>query len=228
MGSESKITGRTAHQLPAGRHGLARSFVVHNQKERILSAVADVVSLAGYQAMTVEDITATAGVSRRTFYEHFTNKEDAFLAAYDAGVAQLRQIIEEAFGSSDDFVTGVRECLLALTQTLANEPAFAEMCIVEVMAAGQAALERRNAIMTWFAELIDTGARNLLKGPPPPPLTAQTVVGGIYEVLYSRVLRGEVRELPAIVPDLTYSTVLPYVGQDAATQAYTAAGRRRS
>ncbi|MGH2847839.1 MAG: hypothetical protein ACRDL0_17755 [Thermoleophilaceae bacterium] len=59
--------GRGPHQLPPGRHGLSRKFVVENQRERILAAVADVISAASYAEMTVEDVIAGAGVSRRTF-----------------------------------------------------------------------------------------------------------------------------------------------------------------
>ena len=68
---------------------MSRSFVAENQRERILAAVADVVSAASYGELTVEGIIVTAGISRRTFYEHFKNKDDAFLAAYDAITTQL-------------------------------------------------------------------------------------------------------------------------------------------
>src|SRR5688572_25236353 len=87
---------REPHQLPPGRHGLPRAFVVQNQRERILAAVGDVVSVAGYRDMSVEDVIVTAGISRRTFYEHFKNKQDAFLAAYDAVLVQLLSIVQSA------------------------------------------------------------------------------------------------------------------------------------
>jgi AcrR family transcriptional regulator len=217
---------RAQRQLPAGRHGLPRSFVVHNQRERILSAVAAVTSATGYPAMTVEDIIAEAGLSRRTFYDHFKSKEDAFLAAYDAGAAQLMDIVVEAFAASEDFVEQAVGCLRALLETLANEPGFAVMCIVEVLAAGPTAVERRNAAMASFAALIGQSARTLPKARRPPPLTAETVVGGIYEVIYARVLRGETAELPRLAPDLTYSMLLPYAGQDVALKAFDAAKQR--
>src|SRR5258708_16794739 len=73
---------RRLHQLPSGRHGLSRSFVAANQSERILSAVAQAAAELGYAEMSVEAIIARAGVSRRTFYEHFRNMENAFRAAY--------------------------------------------------------------------------------------------------------------------------------------------------
>ena len=92
---------RESHQLPPGRHGLSRTFVAENQRERILAPVADVVSAASYADMTVEGIIVTAGISRRTFYEHFKNKDDAFLAAYDEAAGQLLTAVRAAYESRE-------------------------------------------------------------------------------------------------------------------------------
>ena len=83
---------RSPHALPPGRHGLPRSFVASNQRERLLEAVASVTARIGYPDTTVHDIHSAAGVSRKTFYEHFTNKEDAFLAASPALPGAARTI----------------------------------------------------------------------------------------------------------------------------------------
>jgi AcrR family transcriptional regulator len=207
-----KRRAREAHQLPPGRHGLPRNFIVSNQRERILDAVADVSSLAGYAAMSVEDIVVTAGVSRRTFYDHFKDKEEAFLAAYDAVVGQLVERVQEAFAASETFPARVTGCLGAFLGFCASEPRFADMCIVEVLGAGPQALARRNEVMQLFAAMVRAAADMLPEGNRPPDLTSETIVGGIYEVVYSRVLQGRTAELPELVPDLAYSLMLPYLG----------------
>jgi AcrR family transcriptional regulator len=208
---------RQPHQLPPGRHGLPRSFVASNQRERILDAVADVASLAGYASMSVEGIIATAGVSRRTFYDHFSDKEEAFLAAYDAIVALLVERVQQAFVENETFAGRVRDCLAAFLTFLASEPRFADMCIVEVLAAGPEAVERRNNVMKAMAALIGAAAAELKEDQQPPPLTAETIVGGIYEVVYSRVLQGKAEEMPEeLQHDLSYSMMLPYIGHAAA------------
>ena len=194
--------------------------MVENQRERILSAVADVTSVAGYREMSVEDVIVTAGVSRRTFYEHFKNKDDAFLAAFDAALAQLLSAVREAFEREKDAADRLRAGLAAFFDFIAREPAFARMCIVEALAAGSEAVNRRNAAMATFARFLDENARALGTPPPPPQLTAETIVGGIYEVIYTRVVRGEIRELPRLLPELMYSVVLPYAGPDAALTEY--------
>jgi len=151
--------GRDSQQLPPGRHGLSRSFVVQNQRERILAAVADVTSAASYAEMTVADIIVCAGVSRRTFYEHFANKQDAYLAAYDEAVGRLLEGVRWAYGSKDTFAERMRAGIELFVTVLAADPAFARMCIVEVTSAGAEALQRRDATMGEFARMIDENAR---------------------------------------------------------------------
>ena len=207
---------RQPQRLPSGRHGLPRSFVVSNQRERILDAVADVASLAGYAAMTVEDIIATAGVSRRTFYDNFRDKEEAYLAAYDAAVAQVIGLMQEAITHNDTFPGRVRDCLAAGLEFVANEPRFADMCIVEAPAAGRQAIQRRNAAIGTVAALLHAAPEDTTTRPRPPALVAEMIVGGVYEVVYARVLQGQTDELPNLQHDLAYSVMLPYIGHNAA------------
>jgi AcrR family transcriptional regulator len=215
VSSVDRTNGRQPHQLPPGRHGLSRDFVAQNQRERILAAVADVTAAASYAEMTVEDIIVTAGLSRRTFYEHFKNKDDAFLAAYDEASAELVEAIVTAVNAAEDFADSCRSGLGTFLDFLAVRPALSRMCIVEVLAAGPEAIARRNAAMRGFAALIEENARKYLDETA-PALTAETIVGGIYEVVYTRVLRGEIRQLPELLPDLVYSALLPYLGPEAA------------
>jgi AcrR family transcriptional regulator len=211
---------REPHQLPPGRHGLPRAFVVQNQRERILAAVGDVVSVAGYRDMSVEDVIVTAGISRRTFYEHFKNKQDAFLAAYDAVLVQLLALVQDAIAREETFSGRMRAGLSAFLDFLAREPGFARMCIVEALAAGPDAIARRNGAMAAFATLISDNARELGTPVEPQPLTAETIVGGIYEVVYTRIVRGDIRQLPELLPDLLYPALLPYEGKEAAISEY--------
>src|SRR6516162_10790620 len=106
--AQAEAPRRRPPQLPSGRHGLLRSFVAANQRERILSAVAEAVAELGYAEMSVEAIVVRAGVSRRTFYEHFKNKEDAFLAAYDALLYQLVRHTQRAYLQDTTIIEGVR------------------------------------------------------------------------------------------------------------------------
>ena len=77
----------TPNRLPSGRHGLPRETVAASQRARMIDAMAAVVAEKGYAATTVADVVERAGVSRRTFYEQFADKEACFLAAYEVGLA---------------------------------------------------------------------------------------------------------------------------------------------
>lgn len=210
---------RSPHALPPGRHGLPRSFVASNQRERLLEATAAVTARLGYADTTVADIHTEAGVSRKTFYEHFSNKEDVFLAAYDEISKRLLDHVEAALGRATSFEAGVTGCLQAFLEFVASEPTFAQMCIVEVLSAGPEALERRNKTMQAFAQLVERGAALGVPDATAPALTAQTIVGGIYEVVYSRLVENRTGELPALLPDLTFAVMLPYAGPAAAQKA---------
>jgi AcrR family transcriptional regulator len=180
----------------------------------MLAAVAQVASTRGYGAMSVQDVVREAGVSRRTFYEQFKNKDHAFLAAYDEASGRLLTTIRGAMEAEDTFETKISTGLSAFLALLAASPAFAKMCIVEVLAAGPEAIARRARTMEEFTGVFEDAARQTLpKESPPSPLIAETIVGGVYETVYRRIARGETAELPRLLPDLTESALLPYVGE---------------
>jgi len=188
--------------------------VARNQRERMLAAVAQVASTHGYGAMSVQDVVREAGVSRRTFYEQFKNKDHAFLAAYDEASGRLVTTIRAAMEAEQTFETKISTGLRAFLELLAASPAFAKMCIVEVLAAGPDAISRRARTMEEFTGVFEDAAQQtLIKETPPSPLIAETIVGGVYETVYRRIARGETAELPRLLPDLVESALLPYVGE---------------
>jgi len=203
---------RRKHQLPSGRHGLLRSVVATNQRERILAAVGQAAAELGYVEMSVEAIIARAGVSRRTFYEHFKNKEDAFLAAYDAVVRRQARHIRRAYFDESTLLDRLRAGIAAYLRFIADEPDMARMCIVEVLAAGPRAMEKRSEAMRMFAEIIEDNIHELIPGCRRAALTAETIVGGIHEVVLNRILTNRIDELPGLADDLLATILMLDVG----------------
>lgn len=216
MGPTRPARTRAEYQLPPGRHHLSRSYVEDHQRGRILDAIVDVVSLAGYSAMSVEDIIGAAGVSRRTFYDHFKSKEEAFLCVIESVSDDLVERVENAYDKADSFPAAIRDSLGTVLQFLADEPRYADLLIVEVLAAGPVPIAGRNRIMDAFAEMVRQRAEELTRRRKPPKLAAETIVGGIYEVVFSRIIQGKTRELPTLLPDLAYALMQVYIGHDAA------------
>jgi AcrR family transcriptional regulator len=99
--------------------------VRRHQRDRILTAVADVVAGVGYGAMSVEDVIVAAGVSRRTFYDHYRSKEEAFLASYDNSVALLMRAVHDTYDGATGFEGRARACLRAFVDTLCAYPSDA-------------------------------------------------------------------------------------------------------
>jgi AcrR family transcriptional regulator len=207
-------TQQPGQQLPAGRHGLSREFVAQSQRERILDALVACVAEQGYPETRVTDLIARSGVSRKTFYEHFADKEEAFLAAYDASVSMLMGGVTQAFESEDDWVDAIRAALTAFLGFLADHPDLTRLCIVDVHAVGPRALSRRDAAVRGFYYLLDAGRADAPRALP--GLTAEAVTGGMYEIVYGRVLRGTIDELPRLLPELMYWAMMPFLGHEAA------------
>src|SRR5919199_431971 len=122
--------------LPRGPHNLTRDDVLASQRERMTDAVAATVARKGYVATTVGDIVSGAGVSRKTFYEHFQDKEDCFLAAFDAGVEALLAAIVAARPERPGQIALLRARVRAYLETPASRPDFARTFLLEVFAAG--------------------------------------------------------------------------------------------
>ena len=219
-------TDRVPERLPRGRHGLPRRFIVHNQRERMLLAVAEAVAEQGFVTTTVADIIARARLSRRTFYEHFADKEECFLAAYDTVVEQLLAAVGQAYEQADGWTQKVHDGLETFLAYLAAEPAFARMCIVEVVAAGVEARGRRDAAMRVFVDFLEPGQAEAPKDIAVPALAAEIVVGGIYEIIYSRLQRDAADELVEMLPDLLHCALVPYIGHQAAERAVRDARER--
>lgn len=188
----------------------------------------DISSIAGYGPMSVEDIISTAGISRRTFYDYFPNKETVFLECFDRVTAELRETVQVAYDSTTDPTERAVACATALVEFVAEDPARAEMGLVEVLAAGPEAIARRNQTMAFLADLLRQGIEELPGVTNIAPLTAETIIGGLYEILYTRVVRGETATLVALVPDLVHALALPYIGYDTASQMRDQIQQRKS
>lgn len=204
-------------RLPRGRHGLPRAFVVQNQRDRIFASLAAVCAERGYSATTVEAVIQHAGVSRRTFYDLFADKEDCFIAAYDLIMERLLREVGQAYsGGERPWARRLTSLLRAVIELFTAEPAIARLVIVEVLAAGRPALQHRDAALERFAAFFEAGEVELPAAMEGRTLLAHAVIGGLYETLYTSTVDGQVDRLPELLPDLVYCALVPYVGHAAA------------
>ena len=124
-----------------------------SQRTRLLEAVGRAVAEKGYAAATIDDVVRDAGVSKKTFYEHFSDKLDCFLAAYEAASDELLEHIRAAQDTADaDWLARTSAGIHAYLRWLAAEPALARVFLIEIAAAGPAALELRERMRDRYAE----------------------------------------------------------------------------
>src|SRR4051794_17675081 len=163
--------------LPRGRHRIGREVVLASQRGRLIEGIVAAVAEKGNAAATVGDVVGRAGVSRKTFYEHFTDKLECFLAAYDAGVEVLLANMQAAWEGPGSFAERQQAAVDAFLRTLVAAPDFARTFLIEALAAGPAALERRAAVHARVAAQMWAAHAGLPE--PPSAAFAAAAVGAV-------------------------------------------------
>jgi AcrR family transcriptional regulator len=181
--------------------------------ERLLRATAEAVAEKGYPHTKVADIAAHASASHRTFYQHFSNKEEAMLAALDRGSALMLAAILPAFRRAPDWPSSVRGSLGALLAFGAEEPDFTRLGAVEIYSAGRRALEQRDEVMKGLEALLAPGYE---LAPQTPPIAAEAIGGAIYSLLYDQVRASGPESLVEVAPLATYIALVPFIGAEEA------------
>jgi AcrR family transcriptional regulator len=209
--------------------------VLEMQRRRLLLAYAEVFAEHSLQGASVDRICKRAGVSRRTFYDLFIDREACFLAAFELAVERIAEEIIPAYMGEEAnraaqgtrraqstqraqaWRERMRAALTRLLELFDSEPDLARLCVVETLKAGPAVLQRRRTLLDTLVVAIDEGRREG-KGTPPPPLTAEGIVGGVVSVIHTRLVGGGTEPLVTLVNPLMSMIVHPYLGPAAASR----------
>jgi len=202
---------RQAVRLAPGPQGLERAQVEQVQRERLTTAMAHVVAEVGYEETTVERVLVEAGMSRRTFYELFDDREDCFLAAYDAAMGRVIATVTDAYLDCEAPERRIEHALETFLRLLAAEPDLARMCVVEVFAAGSRARERRADAMDHLARLVEHALGELRGDDELDRLSAQALIGAVHELIYLPIDRRDTASLPGMASDIVATQVAPLV-----------------
>jgi AcrR family transcriptional regulator len=213
----------TVDRLPRGPHTLSRAEVESHQRERILAALISAVAEKGYGSTTIGDITQRARVSRDTFYQQFENKEDCFLAAYDAMARELLAEMVAVGTSQPSYVEGMRDGVRAYLRFWSERPEAAHALTIEGMAAGQEALARRDQTLRSFARLFRTVAERARIEEPGlpavPDVVSHACVVAAFELTTQYVREDRVSWLPELEDDILYVWLMGLAGHEVAAAA---------
>ncbi|GAA4236932.1 hypothetical protein GCM10022254_47720 [Actinomadura meridiana] len=216
--------------IKPGRHGLSPETVATIQRERLIDSFVHVVSEHGYAHTTISRVTDGAGVTKKTFYAHFTDLDGCFLAAYLRGTDILFRRMTEAYDAAPSWADGVHAALRTMLATLGREPRFARASLVEVNAAGPQVRAARIEALTrfrvfFYGPSLVTGAFSCGGSSPhrrnAPVAVVDAIVGGIYGAIHMQMETGEAKELPSLLPSLTYFALLPVIGREDASRYLT-------
>ena len=197
--------------LPPGTHGLPAGVIMRSQRTRLIQATAEVMLTKGFAGAKVSDIVAAARVARPVFYEHFADKEQAFLEAQEHPTQFILDRCAQAYFSADEWPLRVWRGLSTLLALIAANPAISHLRLVECYAAGARAIRRAEEITRSFTIFLEEGYRYGERSSP-PRLFSHADAGAIFEVIRRRAAGGEWAQLPRHLPQLTYIALAPFTG----------------
>src|ERR1700722_8634744 len=178
---------------------LAGGPLVEIQRARILSAMLDCVTRHGVANVSVADVVECSGVSRRTFYELFVDREDCFCAAFEQALSDASERAIPAFKEAGGWQQGVRAALVALLSFFDSHPRVGRVLVTESLAGGPKVAARRNQIIAELTSIVEAGA-------------GEGAVGGVLAVIQRRLCEEPHTPLLELVNPLMSMIVLPYLG----------------
>jgi len=188
-----------------------------SRRELILAAMIRVVGSKGYKETSVADVIEETPTSRTTFYKYFEDKHDCFLAAYDMLVEQVFAEVVANCDGNQPWLERVKTGLATIVKLFALDPELARTAVVEVAAAGADARQRHwNAVARFTAYLED--GRELADGRELPENISLMSAGAVSGLIFDELLAGRAAQLQAMLPDLLFAMLVPYIGPSAAAE----------
>lgn len=213
-----------AHPASAGRSRAGQAaHVLEMQRGRLLAALVELAGERSLENVAIGQVCKRAGVSRRTFYELFDDRETLVLAALEHAVIRIGAHVLPAYRQAGAWCDRIRAALDVLLERLDADPGSACLCLVESMRAGPRVIQVRKRLLERLAEEIDLG-RSVADEPRDlPPLTAHGVLGGVITVIQDRLLDGD-EPLIGLCNSLMAIIVHPYLGPEEARRELERSG----
>jgi AcrR family transcriptional regulator len=179
-----------------------REDVARHQRARLYGGMIESISQRGYAATTVAHVIGLAGVSRRAFYEQFSNKEECFLATYDIVVARSRKLVLDAWGSERGWANRLHASCRTFLDDIVAEPKGAQLVLVDSLGIGPKARERLHLAGAAYERLVRAGFKASDTPAPLPSIAPRAIVGGVRHVVFNRLREDRVSELRTLADEL--------------------------
>lgn len=205
-------------RLPPGRHGLPREFVAANQRDRITAATIAAVAAHGYDGATVSEIIARAGVSRRTFYDFFADKEKCVLSAQEQVCEHLVAAMAAAGAGAGEWPAQARERLRAMVEAFAANPDLVRFSMIALPAADQPVAACYDELLKRLLATLTDGVETARVKRRPEPASERGLLETVLLGVIEAVAGGEEEQLEALLPQLTLLFLMPYLGRPSAVR----------
>jgi AcrR family transcriptional regulator len=187
-----------------------------NPHERIQSATARAIVAHGYAETTIEDICAEAQISQKVFYEHFKSKQDAAMSALETSVDQVMLELRETFNAASTWPEAIWDTTDAVLDWMVHEPVFTRLGLVEMLVAGEAALELLQSLMDAFAMFLEPGYKLAPEQASSKRLLDETVANAIFGLLHKHVVREGTENIQTLLPVIVRMAITPFLGAEQA------------
>ncbi len=188
-----------------------------SRRDSILAAMIRVVGSKGYKETSVADVIEETPTSRTTFYKYFEDKHDCFIAAYETVVEQVFAEVLANCDGSQPWLERVETGLSTIVRLFALDPQLARTAVVEVAAAGADARQLHWNAVARFTEYLEDG-RELAGGRELPENISLMSAGAVSGLIFDELLAGRAEQLQAMLPDLLFAMLVPYIGPRAAAE----------
>lgn len=196
------VSVKAAYEKLKPGPGMAPSEVASHQRRRIIRALIDLVAERGYAKASVRGLTRQAGISTRTFYERFEDKEDCFLQAYDGIVSSAARRFVVAQSEGGDGYERLRSLLRAFARELEQNPQAARLALIEINALGAKGIKRARQAEAMLEVLIADclGGAN---GHQPPAFLPKAISAGAIGTARARLMGYQEDDLDQLGDRLT-------------------------
>ena len=177
--------------------------IANEQRHRLLEGLAQAVAEKGYTDVTIADIVREAGVSRRTFYEHFAGKPQALIALFEAASRNALQVLRGAIDPKRDWQAQVEQAMTAYLACLAQNPVLLRTLFIDILSLGAPGLAARRRVNGEIASFMGSVINAGHAKPVLDDAMAMAVVGGIHELVLQAI---EQERLAATLPELAELT----------------------
>lgn len=167
-------------------------------RDRLLAGMARVVADKGYPGSTIADVVREAGVSRRTFYEHFESRDECLIALFEAASKGALQVVQAAMDPARGWQSQVEQAMAAYLGCLASNPALLRTLFIEILGLGAPGLAARRRVNESIVEFILNAINEPSAEPVLAPDMALAIVGGINELILREIEQGRAANLQAV------------------------------